>query len=115
MASSATHEMRPSDSSATRHQLAEVVEEIAGVVGPRASLWVVLDPEGGFVADGEAFDGVVVEVDVRELHRAVARLRPQPWRQRKARSIGRLEPERLGGDGEAMVLGGDLHPAVRQA
>src|SRR6266550_1122728 len=112
MASSATHEMRPSG---TRHQLAEVVEQVAGVVGPRPGLGMVLDRKGRFVAEGEALDRVVVEVHMRELHRAVAGIRPQPRRQRPARSVRRLEAEGLGGDGEAMVLRGDLDPTVGEA
>src|SRR5438132_6695217 len=111
MASSATHEMRPSG---TRHQLAEVVEQVAGVVGAGPGLGMVLDPKGRFVADGEAFDRVVVEVHVRELHRAVAGLRPQARLRRAPEAplkapdepggIGRLEAEGPGGDGKAMIL-----------
>src|SRR5437879_9141690 len=100
MASSATHEMRPSG---TCHQLAEVVEEVAGVVRPGPGFGMVLDRKRRFVAEGEAFDRVVVEVHMRELHRAVAGLRPQSRRQRLARPVRRLEAEGPGGDGEAMV------------
>src|SRR2546421_12421440 len=53
----------------TPHQLAEVVEQVAGVVGARPGLGMVLDRKGRFVAEGKAFDRVVVEVHMRELHR----------------------------------------------
>src|SRR5260370_37617430 len=95
----------------TPHQLAEVVEQVAGVVGARPGLGMVLDRKRRLVAEGEAFDRVVVEVDMRELHRAVAGLRPQARRQRLARPVRRLEAEGLGGDGEAMGLRGGLDPA----
>ena len=52
---------------------------------------------------------------MRELHRAVGGLRPQPRRQRLARPVRRREAEGLGGDGEAVVLRGDLDPAVGKA
>src|SRR6266851_3101457 len=130
MASSATHEMRPSGTrvstrlSSTRgpllrsvprargdsqlvaslrsaaatppwtpHQLAEVVEQVAGVVGAGPGLGMVLDRKRRFVADGEALDRVVVEVHMRELHRAVAGLCPQPRWQGLARPVRRLEAE----------------------
>src|SRR5260370_138237 len=93
MASSATHEM---GRSGTRHQLAEVVEEVAGVVGPGAGLGMVLARKGGFVAEGEALDRVVVEVHVREPHGSGAGSRPQSPRRGLA-GAARRRPAAAGG------------------
>src|SRR5207237_950753 len=49
------------------HQLPELFEEVAGVVGAGARLGVVLNAEGGHVSAGEALDDAVVEVDVGDV------------------------------------------------
>ena len=64
----------------------EFAEEVAGVVGARGGFRVVLDGEDGGVAVAEAFDGLVVEIDVGDL------------------DVG---GEGIGVDGEAVVLAGD--------
>src|SRR5260370_33786332 len=74
----------------TPHQLAEVVEQVAGVVGARPGLGMVLDRKRRLVAEGEALDRVVGEVDLRELHPAVAGLRPQARPQPLAPPLRRL-------------------------
>ena len=64
----------------------EFAEEVAGVVGSGGGFWVVLDGEDWGVAVAEAFDGLVVEIDVGDLDVG--------W-------------EGVGVDGEAVVLAGD--------
>src|ERR1044072_7605333 len=86
----------------------EGVEEVAGVVGARACLRVVLDGRGADVAQDQALDRAVVEVEMGELGGA---------------EVG-LPANRLGGpdarlaarplDGEAVVLRGDLDAAAGQ-
>ena len=49
------------------HQFCELAEEVAGVVGPRASLGVVLHRERRDVRADETFDYAVVEVYVADL------------------------------------------------
>jgi len=64
----------------------EFAEEVAGVVGAWGGFRVVLDGEDRGVAVAEAFDGLVIEIDVGDL------------------DVG---GEGVGVDGEAVVLAGD--------
>ena len=66
----------------------EAVEEVGGVVGAGAGFGVVLDGEDGFRFVAEAFEGVVVEVDVG--------------------GLAAFAGEGGGVDGEAVVLTGDF-------
>src|SRR3954447_2625103 len=81
-------------------QVEEPVEEVRRIVGAGSGLRVVLHRERLEVALGvaelEAFDHVVVEADVADRGLAVRR--------------GRAARPR-GVDGEAVVVGGDLHLA----
>src|SRR5262245_42601863 len=49
------------------HQVVELVEEVASVVGPGSGLGVVLDAERRRVQHAQALADTVVEVDVRHL------------------------------------------------
>ena len=57
------------------HQVVEQPEQVAGVVGARAGLGVVLHAEGRHLAAAEALDGAVVEVAVGDLDVAGRRRR----------------------------------------
>ena len=74
--------------------LQEVAEQIERVVRAGGGLGVVLHGQDRLAAVAEAFQRLVVEVDVRELDVVLA--------------------ERVGVDGEAVVLRGDLDPAAAQ-
>src|SRR5687768_4243720 len=75
------------------HRLQELLEQIVGVVRPRRRLGVVLHREDWLVEVTEAFDGSVVEIEMR--HADVRR-------------------QRVGIDGEAVVLRRDLDLARAQ-
>src|SRR5271170_2865927 len=60
--------LRGSGIGAAAHQFGELAEEVAGVVGPRASLGVVLHRERRHVGADEAFDHAVVQVYVAHLY-----------------------------------------------
>src|SRR2546421_13053167 len=81
------------------HEGAEVLEQVAGVVGAGAGLRVVLDGKGRLVDQAEALDGVVVEVEVGQPDRAVGGRRLEPGGGRPSRPGGCLEAGGLGGDG----------------
>src|SRR3954467_15390184 len=83
----------PSSAPAPGHELLELDEEVGGVVGAGASFGMVLHREGGDVGGLNAFDDAVVQVDVGDL-------RPG---------------HRTFGDGEVVVLAGDLDRAVKEA
>ena len=86
----------------------EAVEEVAGVVRAGAGLGVVLDGRAGDVAQHQALDGAVVEVEVGQLGDAEVGL--------PADRLVALDP-RLAAralDGEAVVLRGDVDPAAGQ-
>src|SRR5580658_4025825 len=70
------------------HHFAEVAEEVVGVVGAGAGFGVVLHAEERQRAVAQAFEGIVVEVDVGEV------------------DFGGVE--RLGIDGEVVIVAGDL-------
>ncbi len=76
------------------HFLDELVEEVLAVVGPGGRLGVVLDREGGELAVAHALQGVVVQVDVGDLHLLLG--------------------QAVEVDDEAVVLGGDLDRPGRQ-
>ena len=77
-------------------------------MGARAGLGVVLDGAAGDVAEHQALDRAVVEVQVRELGGAEVGL--------PAHRLVGLDPALAvrAGDGEAVVLGGDVDPAGGQ-
>src|ERR1700722_2964920 len=75
------------------HQLGEGPEQVAGVMGPRTCLGVVLDREGQHVPALDALDHPVVQVDVGHVRGGDA----------------------AGSDGVAVVLRGDLDPAGGEA
>ena len=75
------------------HHSQKIAEELAGVVGTRGSLGVVLHAAGGDVERAQALNGAVVEVDVGDLGGP---------------------GERRGVDREAVVLRGDVDLARSQ-
>ena len=75
------------ESTSSAHELAELGEEVLAVVRAGRGLGVVLDAEDRQARVAEAFEGLVVEVDVAGL------------------DVG---GQGRGVDGEAVVLGGDL-------
>src|SRR5690625_3989268 len=77
----------------------EPVEQVGGVVGSGRGLGVELRAEGWQVQAAQTFDDVVVEAVVTDLDPAVVRF----W--------GVEGLPRRGGDGEAVVLAGDLDSA----
>ncbi len=89
-------------------QLQEAIEQVAGVVRAGARLGVVLDGGAGDVAQDQALDRAVVEVQLRELGDAEVGL--------PADRLVALDPRLAAGadDGEAVVLGGDVDPARLQ-
>src|SRR5215213_9838646 len=89
-------------------KLQEAVEEVAGVVGAGAGLRVVLDGGAGDVAEDEALDRAVVEVQLRELGNAEVGV--------PADRLVTLDLRLAAGadDGEAVVLGGDVDPSRLQ-
>ena len=94
----------------TRHRQArqEPLEQVAGVVRAGAGLGVVLDGGAGDVAQDQALDRAVVEVELGELGDAEVGL--------PADRLVALDPRLAAraGDGEAVVLGGDVDPARLQ-
>src|SRR5258708_5179056 len=70
------------------HQFYEVVEQVVRIVRAGRSLGMVLDAEDGFAAMAEAFERVVIEIDVGEVDVVCV--------------------ERLGVDREAVVVRGDF-------
>src|SRR4051794_31483857 len=82
----------------------EAVEEMAGVVRAGAGLRVVLDGGAGDVAQDQALDRAVVEVQLRELGDAEVGV--------PADRLVALDLRLAAGadDGEAVVLGGDVDP-----
>src|SRR5688572_7975660 len=84
--------------------LQEAVEEIEGVVRTGPRLGVVLHGGAAGLEQGQALDGAVVEVEVRELGGAEVGL--------PADGLVRVDRPRAGRaeDGEPVVLGGDLDP-----
>src|ERR1039458_5930094 len=70
------------------HECHEIVEEVAGVVGTRRGLGMILDAEERKRAVAHAFVRVIVQIDVRDLDIALR--------------------ERIRIDAEAMILGGDF-------
>ena len=85
-------------------ELQEAVEEVAGVVWPRAKRRVVLDGAAGDVLEDEDLDGPVVEIEVGELGS------PKSVSQRTGSSHRSSRRHRTL-DGEAVILGGDVDPA----
>src|ERR1700754_3636890 len=86
----------------------EALEEVAGIVRPGAGLGVVLDRGAGDVAQDEALDRAVVEVQLGELGDAEVGV--------PADRLVALDPRLAPGprDREAVVLGGDVDAAARQ-
>src|SRR5882757_6190246 len=70
------------------HQADEVVEEVARVVWAGRGFGVILDAEHGMIAQAESFERLIVEIDVSD--------------------FGFGWVERIGIDGEAVVVRGDL-------
>ena len=93
---------------AARTRLQEPVEQVEGVVRPRAGLGVVLDGRARDVEQLEALDRAVVEVDVGQLRRAEVGLPAHRLVGLDASAAVR-RPHR-----EAVVLRGDLDPAGAQ-
>src|SRR4051794_18053991 len=91
-----------------RGKLEEAVEEVAGVVGPRAGFRVVLDGAARNLLQHQPLDGAVVEVEVRELGLAEIRVPSD-----RLVSVDRPIPARTE-DREAMVLRGDVDPTGLQ-
>lgn len=76
------------------HHVGELSEEIVGIMRARGGFRVVLNAEEREFFVAHAFVGMVVEIDVGDLH--VAR------------------GERFGIDAEAVILGGDFDLLVKQ-
>src|SRR5688572_10573429 len=91
-----------------RGKVYEAVEEVAGVVRARAGLRVVLDGAAGHVAEHQALDGPVVEVEVGELGGAEVGL--------PAHRLVTLDPALAPRprDRETVVLRGDVDAAGRE-
>ena len=70
------------------HQLDEVVEQVVRIVRAGRGLGVILDAEDRLAAVAEAFERLVVQVDVGD--------------------FDLVEVERIRVDGEAVIVGGDL-------
>jgi len=87
----------------------EAVEEVHRVVRPGARFRVVLDTGGGDVAQHEALDRAVVEIDVRELGGAEVGVPPN--RLVLGDRAGAAGPD----DGEPVILRGDLDLAVSRS
>ena len=87
-----------------RTSLQEAVEEVPRVVRARARLGVVLDRRAGHVAQHQALDRAVVEVQLLQLGD------PKSVSQRMARRC-RSCARRPGQHREAVVLRGDVDPA----
>ena len=78
-----------------RHQGNKAAEMVVCVVGPRAGLWVILNPEDWLLTHRQSCHRSIVEVEMGDLH-------PITW---KGASI----------KGKAMVLAGDFNLTWRAA
>ncbi len=74
-----------------RHELHEVIEEIAGIVRTRRSFGVILDAERRMIAMAKAFQRIVIQIHVRD--------------------FDFVQVERIGIHREAVIVRCDLHLA----